>query len=97
MSDKKSTVVPYTWGNVPTTIVVPFYYKNRNKHYVLEGDDFCIEQVSLDGILRFIEELIPEDRSKWKISYWEPTQYGHQCLWRCDGTYLMSNHQLKEC
>ncbi|AGH07369.1 hypothetical protein VPGG_00052 [Vibrio phage VBM1] len=79
----------------PKTIEVGFYYKQK-PFYVLHFMDWSFEEMSLNGILTFIENLEPEELKSCSISFWDKEGLGMKRVWNCDGEYFLKNHKLKQ-
>lgn len=81
--------------STPRKIEVGFLY-NQEQFYVLHFMEWSFEEISLNGILKFIENLDPEELNDCSVSFWDKEGLGMKRVWNCDGEYFLKNHKLKQ-
>lgn len=79
----------------PKVIEVGFYY-NQKPHYKLHFEDYVFEEISLNGILTFLEGLGKSELQGASVSFWDRDSMGMKKVWACDGEYFMKNHKIKQ-
>ncbi|QIW88978.1 hypothetical protein phiV208_45 [Vibrio phage phiV208] len=79
----------------PRKIEVGFLY-NQEPFYVLHFMEWSFEEISLNGILKFIENLESEELKNCSISFWDKEGLGMKRTWNCDGEYFLKNYELKQ-
>lgn len=83
----------------PGIIEVPFEYENNVKtsYYCLEmACGNVVERVALTGIEGFCRGLDKDEAMETSVSFWEPSQYGWDLIWRISADEFLARAKLVE-